>query len=323
MSDHNETAKRHPIRVAARRTGLNQDVLRAWEIRYGAVLPERSAGGQRLYSDADIERLRLIRLAQEGGRRVGQVAGLSLEELRTMVHEDELSAVSVLGEGDPVSVRTRPQSFLEQSLEAVRRLDATHLEAVLRRAAVNLEGTAFVDHVLAPLMIEIGDLWHSDALTPGHERLATTVVRRLLDEQRSSLANDNGPRIVVATPAGQHHEIGAMLAAASAAAEGWNVIYLGPNLPAASIAEAAVTTGARAVALSLIYPSDDPRLPDELKELRRSLPENVIIIVGGQAAGAYRPALEELGALWLPDAPALRSALDLAQTSRRNGNRSM
>lgn len=74
-------------------------------------------------------------------------------------------------------------------------------------------------------------------------------------------------------------------------------------------------TGARAVALSIIYPSDDPRLAEELPELGRLLPDHVTIIVGGQAASGYRAVLEAIGAIWLPDPPALRWALDLIMSS--------
>jgi DNA-binding transcriptional MerR regulator len=300
MSQH--TAKRHPIRVVARRTGLSRDVLRAWELRYDAVEPRRSAGGQRLYSDRDIERLQLLRQAIEAGRRIGQVAKLDMRELEALVQEDERANYGA-------------------SRQGVRNLDHEELDAALSRAALTLEASELLDHVIVPLMIEIGDLWSREELSPGQERHATGVVRRTLDEIRISLQNPDGPAVVVATPSGQHHEIGAMLAAAAAAAEGWRVVYLGPNLPAESIATAAEKTGARAVALSLVYPPDDPNVVRELRALRRMLPEEVTIVLGGQSAPSYRAELDGIGALWLPDAPSLRSALDLIRASRRNGNR--
>ncbi|UCC49304.1 MAG: cobalamin-dependent protein, partial [Gemmatimonadota bacterium] len=190
---------------------------------------------------------------------------------------------------------------------------------VLSRAATTLHVSDLIDHVVTPLMIQIGDLWWTDHVTPGHEHLATTVVRRTLDEIRVKAQNADGPGLVVATPAGQQHEIGAMLAAATAAAAGWRVVYMGADLPAASIATAAEVTGARAVALSLVYPSDDSVLAEELRTLRRLLPEDVAVIVGGQAALTYANVLEAIGALWLPDTPALRSALDRISTSPSGG----
>ncbi|UCC84196.1 MAG: MerR family transcriptional regulator [Gemmatimonadota bacterium] len=319
MANGGDKTKRHPIRIVARRTGLSRDVLRAWELRYGVVAPERTTGGQRLYSDADIERLRLIQEALEAGRRIGQLAELSSDELRRLVDEDRSA-------GAPGGSAVRAQSgngkvtqaFLTESLAAVREMDAPRLEAILSRAAVAVGASQLIDHVITPLMIEIGALWSEDELTPGHERLATAVVRRTLDSIRVAVQHADGPSLVVATPAGQHHEIGALLAAAAAAASGWRVVYLGAELPAPSIATAVDMTGARAVALSIIFPTDDPDLPDELRSLRRQLSDEVLLIVGGRGVAGYRSVIEEIGALWLPDAPGLRAALDLV--SATNGS---
>ena len=77
-----DTAPRHPIRLVANRTGLTVDLIRAWEKRYHVVDPARSVTKRRLYSDYDIERLRLIRLAKLNGRRLVDVAPLTLEALR-------------------------------------------------------------------------------------------------------------------------------------------------------------------------------------------------------------------------------------------------
>src|SRR5215218_3968718 len=82
------TIPRHPISVVVDRTGLSQHLLRVWERRYGAVEPTRGEGGHRLYSDADIERVRLLHAATRGGRTIGQVARLSADALARMVAED-------------------------------------------------------------------------------------------------------------------------------------------------------------------------------------------------------------------------------------------
>ena len=130
--------KRHPIRVVARRTGLTQEVLRAWEIRYKAVIPDRSDGGQRLYSDLDIERLNLIQQVLRGGRRIGQVAALTTDELKSMVAEDGESKLRLVEASDAPPPPTRPQRWKEccgrqappllvglaYSFQQVRQLDA-------------------------------------------------------------------------------------------------------------------------------------------------------------------------------------------------------
>ena len=82
------TTPRHPIAVVTERTGLSQDLLRVWERRYRAVSPTRGPGGQRLYSDADIERLVLLHAATRAGRSISRVANLANEALSAMVDED-------------------------------------------------------------------------------------------------------------------------------------------------------------------------------------------------------------------------------------------
>ncbi|HTI70019.1 MAG TPA: cobalamin-dependent protein, partial [Candidatus Limnocylindria bacterium] len=121
---------------------------------------------------------------------------------------------------------------------------------------------------------------------------------------------DTAPVLVVATPAGQVHELGALLAAAAAANLGWHVTYLGASLPAAEIAGAARQSRARAVALSLVYPEDDPRMEGELTRLRESLPPAVTLLVGGRAAPAYRNTLKRIGAVQINDLARFGEALD-------------
>ena len=82
------TTPRHPIAVVTERTGLSQDVLRIWERRYRAVVPTRGPGGQRLYSDADIERLTLLHDATRAGRGISRVANLADDALAALVDED-------------------------------------------------------------------------------------------------------------------------------------------------------------------------------------------------------------------------------------------
>ncbi|MEO7457573.1 MAG: MerR family transcriptional regulator [Gemmatimonadaceae bacterium] len=78
------------------RTGLSQDVLRAWERRYDAVRPTRDANGQRQYSDADIRRLGLLHAATRAGRSIGSVALLSTEEIALLVEGDLFARESAL-----------------------------------------------------------------------------------------------------------------------------------------------------------------------------------------------------------------------------------
>ena len=81
------TTPRYPIRVVAARVGLTEMTVRAWERRHGAVAPARSTGGQRLFSDADIERLTLLRALTAQGTSISALAPLATAALRRMAPE--------------------------------------------------------------------------------------------------------------------------------------------------------------------------------------------------------------------------------------------
>ena len=298
---------RHPIGVVADRTRLSQDVLRVWERRYNVVEPGRSPSGQRLYSDADIERLRLLGQATSMGRTISQVAALPTAELARMVREDE-EARGV------ASARTEPRSvaveLVEPALARTVALDGTGLHALLWRAILALGLPTFLDTVAAPLLIRIGDEWHAGRLTPAQEHLASAVVQRVISSAMEALTVPSAaPNLVLATPAGERHEIGAVLAAAAATAEGWRITYLGADLPAADIADAARRTGANAVGLSVIFVPDRGRVVDEIGLLRQALPVSIPLLIGGGASATLAAELERDGVRVLRDLGGLRQVL--------------
>lgn len=298
----------HTINAVVRRTGLTAHVIRVWEKRHQAVQPERTPTNRRLYSEEQVERLELLRDATKAGQSIGVVVKLPTETLRQM-------AAAAPAAESPVQPRTSPQpevaGLFDAALDAVRALNSRALEQVLRRADVTLGTQGMLQRVAAPLAQALGSLWLDGSISAAHEHFATVVLRTYLTTAAQSFAaSGNEPVLVVATPPGQLHELGALLVAASAANVGWQVTYLGASLPAPEIAGAAHQRRARAVALSLVYPDDDPRLEGELVRLREMLPPDTKLIAGGRATTSYRAALEKIGALQAQDLTQLLATLE-------------
>jgi len=303
MSDSHQA-----IRVVAGRTGLSAHVIRVWERRYGAVQPERTGTNRRLYSDEQIERLSLLRDITQAGHSIGHVAKLPTETLRQLAREAHDT-----NRPAPRSLSAVPatSTFLDEGIAAVKALDSQVLEETLKRAATELGAHGLLQRVVAPLAQTIGDLWCDGTITAAHEHFASAVIRIFVGHAARPFAgSDNAPVLVVATPAGQLHELGALLVGAAAANLGWYVTYLGASLPAAEIAGAARQNRARAVALSLVYPEDDPQLEGELTRLRELLPPEVMLLTGGRAMSAYCDTLEKIGAVQMKDLAHLCATLD-------------
>ena len=273
----------HSLGVVCRRTGLKPDRLRAWERRYGVVSPKRSDGNQRLYSDTDIERLVLLKQATEGGHRIAHIADLSTPELADLV--DSIAPISP-SPPQPATPREMAlaDSFLSVALAAVQQLNTRWLRTSLEQASSRLAAPVFMQELLVPLLHRIGDLWDEGGLQAAHEHAASAVVRAFLDGMRTTFEVPPGaPGIVMTTLAGELHEMGALLATTTAASDGWDVIYLGPNLPAEQIALVARQKAARVIGLSVVLPADAAVLDEELRKLRRHLGAEIAVIVGGRA----------------------------------------
>jgi DNA-binding transcriptional MerR regulator/methylmalonyl-CoA mutase cobalamin-binding subunit len=279
------TMPRHPIRVVAQRTGLTTATLRAWERRYHVVSPERSEGGQRLYSDQDVHRLKRLRLLTEAGRSISSVAALPDAEAEALLEEDLASPSPSRFSEHPASQQAG--DIVEEALRLVHDLDGNGLERVLRRAAVTLGGLPFLEHVVGPLLHEVGVAWTRGDMPAAHEHLCSAVVTGVLTWlAEPTVTKADAPRLIVTTLPGERHGLGAMLVAAAAGMEGWLVTYLGTDLPASDIARAAVTTGAEAVALSVVHVDDPARTAWDLTALRNALPPDAALLIGG--AGVSR-----------------------------------
>lgn len=298
----------HSIKTASRITGLPPHLLRIWEKRYGAVSPERTATNRRLYSDAEIERLNFLRLATAAGHSIGNIAKLPLSRLKSLVAKAELSRDGA----QPAKRSTSPaQIFYDSCLAAAEALDPRAFETSLQKTVVALGHQGALRQVIAPLAQTIGELWRTGVVTAAHEHFLTAHLKIFLGHLSGQYAaSANAPHIIIATPAGQLHELGAVIVNDAAAQIGWRTIYLGASLPAAEIAGAAVQNRALAVALSIVYPEDDPDLMQELTNLRRFVPSKTKIFVGGRAAAAYSETLLRIGALVIDSIDEFANQLD-------------
>jgi len=310
--------KLYPIKYVARETGLTPLVIRAWERRYNAVVPQRTDTNRRLYSEGDIMRLKLLARAVDSGINIGAVADKENQRIMEMIQPsaESITTKSITDDNGQenslasFAVGQTGSQYFQQALDAVTALDGQKLENILMRASVQLSKHAIIEDVIVPLMHKIGDLWEEGQLRIINEHLATAVVRSFLGNMRGAFSvEDTAPVVLVTTPQGQLHELGALLTAAAANEEGWKCTYLGPNIPSEEIIAAAEHLKPRVLSLSLVHPADDPRLPHDLEKMKMFLPKDIRIIVGGRAAEGYAEVIKKINAEYLPDIRAFRRRL--------------
>jgi DNA-binding transcriptional MerR regulator/methylmalonyl-CoA mutase cobalamin-binding subunit len=298
----------YPMRYVAQKTGLSTHRIRVWERRYQAVVPKRTESNRRVFSEREIERLQMLKTAVKIGHSISQIAGLSSEQLTQLVENGLSDASKFTNAREPASLDA--SYFYDRSLSTVLNFDANGLESVLDRAAVHLSKLELIKAVIEPLCRKIGELWEQGDLKVINEHMTTTVIQSFLwNLLRSAEVSETSPKIVIATPAGHQHELGALAIALIACESNWQSMYFGPSLPAEEIAAAVTYANARAVALSITYPEDSHRLKLEVKKLRRYLGDEITIFIGGQGASSLVDFFDALEIQILQDVDSFRTEL--------------
>ncbi len=266
----------YPISAVAKLTGIPLDTLRAWERRYQTVIPQRASRG-RLYSEAQIQKLILLRRAVEQGHAIGQVAGLGDRQLRELLEKS-----SSIAAGQSAAKPKDSSDVVAPVLQALDRFDYAGTDREINRLAASLGSPRnFVHQAALPLMRKVGERWHEGRCSIAQEHMLTNLLTGVLTSLVRTYSPSNPPaRVLLATPANERHAFPTLAAAMLIAAGGLGAIYLGTDLPAGDIILAARKSEADVVLLSLSsMPGSE--IMDDLSHIARKLPRATALWLGG------------------------------------------
>jgi len=227
-------------KAVARETGVPADTFRAWERRYGVPRPQRTAGGHRLYSERDIAIIRWLRDRTDDGVNISHAVMLLTNTL-------EEPALEVAIGTDARAL----ERLLDEFVQALTEFDLAHSERVLSEAFALYPFEQVLLELMQPTMIEIGERWHRGEINVSVEHFATQFVRRKL-AGLMNVFEGSGHRstIIVACAPGELHDVGALLLSLFLVRRGWNVVYLGPQVPLTDLLETVRTIKPALVCLS-------------------------------------------------------------------------
>lgn len=303
----------YPIRAVSKQTGISIDTLRAWERRYQAVTPQRDKRG-RLFSEADVQRLHLLRAAVEQGHAIGQLAALSDEELQGFLAQSlklvqPVKAVAHIQPQQPAR-QDKPALDLQALMTTIKRLDYAEVERELSLLAAVLPPRELVYRVALPLMQQIGEAWQAGNLSIAQEHMTSALLRNLLGALVTLHRRTAPPgKLLLATPSGELHEMGILLSAMLTVGGGLGIVYLGTNLPAAEIIAAAQKTAPQAVVLGLVGANGASATITEVQEMAHRLPAQIELWVGGVKEPEIIREIKRTRALMIEDFDMLEQHL--------------
>lgn len=240
------------LKVVLRETGIFADTLRAWERRYGLPMPQRTAGGHRLYSEYDIETIKWLMARQR--------EGLSISRAVDMWNEQNNAGVDPLAgsASQAVTATTTVYHIAETSLDALRahwlsaclNFNETEAEEVLNQAFAMYPVEKVCTDVLQRGMSEVGEYWFTNRASVQQEHFASALAMRRLDTLLSASPRATRKQtVLIGCPAEEWHTFTTLLLALLLRRRGLNIIYLGANVPAEQFEETVTAVGADLVIL--------------------------------------------------------------------------
>ena len=285
-----------PIAAVERDTGLSKDTLRAWERRYGFPQPQRDAAGDRAYPSEQVERLHTIRRLLDSGHRPRYVVAMAPAALQALAEAAPLPAPGNRRSAAAVqAAQARPDlAQMERYLALIACHDAHQLRRALAQDALRLGLVAFVTQLVAPLNVAVGEAWMQGRFRVFEEHLYTECMTGVLRQAIAGIAPPQGrgaPRVLLTTIPQEPHALGLLMVEALLALEGCHCLSLGTQTPLGDIVHAAQRHAADVVALSFTAVLAAPAVMAALRELRRQLPAQTALWVGGSCPALYQRPL--------------------------------
>lgn len=275
----------------SKRSGVSPELLRAWERRYGLLRPVRSTGGLRLYTPADVERVRVMRRHLADGLAAAEAAALALR-----ADADDQAAPMAL----------RPDAARDDLADALEGFDEPRAQAIFDRLLAVVTVETLLGDVVLPYLHELGDRWQRGDASVAQEHFASSIVRGRLLGLARGWGLGLGPTAVLACLPGEQHDLGLIAFGLALRARGWRIVYLGADSPIETVEE---ISRRRDPSLAVLSGVSGERLQPVVPQLR-ALAGRQRLAVGGAAAA--NGALEDSGALALSGDPIAEAARVMA-----------
>jgi DNA-binding transcriptional MerR regulator len=237
----------------SRRSGVSPELLRAWEQRYGLLRPLRSEGGFRLYSPQDERRIAVMRAHLDRGLSAAEAARLTIDEERR----------------PETPVLERSAGELRAALDA---FDETVAQSALDRLLSSYSVEVVLREVVLPYLHELGERWERGEASIAQEHFASQLLRGRLLGLARGWDRGTGPRALLSCMPGEQHDLGLIAFGLSLCDRGWRIVFLGPDTPLDTLADAVATLRPDAVVLAATTAAHFEQGRDALSALADTVP---------------------------------------------------
>ena len=261
-------------------TGIKAHTLRIWEQRYRLLNPKRKESKHRFYDNEDLKYILRIAYLYHKGYKISRIADLSEEEIKKMAL-------------DTTSGKENYQVFVNQLTEASIDFDQERFEKILHNLILHLGFEKTIIQILFPLLNKIGLLWMTDKVSPAQEHFASAlVIKKILfavDELDKPRGENEVRKVLLFTPAGEHHEIPLLFMQYLLKKNGVPHVYVGKDAKFEAIRDFCMQHNPTQLYCHLVTNLLTSDLNTYFKKLSSSFPEIEIFFSGPQAKKVDTP----------------------------------
>lgn len=268
--------KKYAIKMISGSCGILPHTLRVWEKRYNVFNPERSEGGQRLYSEEDLKKAKLLAKLIEVGHSISNIASYSVPELEEMISSYQEDMTPESRQGQSVNIARLLRYLSSYDIEKV-----TH---ELQHLRISTGVKSFIFHIVLPTMREIGTLVAKGKYSVTQEHIISSIIRDQLGQVNLPNLGQRKSSITIATPEGNIHELSILIADLLAKTNRVSTHYLGAAHPAECLAEAMNALKSSVLVLGVVSSDQwdyQKSIVKYLEKIDRHLKEDIQVYLGG------------------------------------------
>ena len=269
-------------------TGVNKITIRAWETRHGFIKPKRTESGRRLYTQDDIDRIKLALHLKD--------QGVAISRVKSVIEDSHVEK--------PESSESGPWEFYRQQMfQAIVEFNDDALDAYYSKALSLFSLDLVTKELMMPVLHVLGERWQSSKGGIAEEHFFSTFMRNKLGARLNFKKNsDKGaPLYVAACLPDEMHELGLLVFALAAQASGCRIILLGANVPVSEIVEVSKRVACDGVVIANSSKEFTQASKSDLTDLCNQV--DVPVWVGGNGAVTYQSEILSAGALTVGSDP--------------------
>ena len=268
--------KEFSINVISNACGVKPHTIRTWEKRYQVFTPERSKGGQRLYSEVDLAKAKLIVALIEQGHTISSLARHSLQDLRSLL---------VVNKGeDSESGKMFTSVETKRLLQHLANFNIDMVASGMQHLRLSIGVKEFIFKIVLPVMQEIEKLYLKGMYSVTQEHIISTIVGDQLHQINLTNEGPNHDRFALATPEGNVHELPILIAEIICNANRVSTNYLGASHPAECLSEAVNALKCKTIVMGVISSAQwnyEKNIVPYLESMDKYLKNNVKVVLGG------------------------------------------